>query len=395
MGGAAKHMMHIHDNPDIEIDDIFRIIMLMDREEPEITFTEKLDGQNLVFTWDPETRSPRLARGSGDLASGGMDRQGLIDRFSEARLSRVQAVYLAAYDTLQLALQNLSGVDEIFNRGKRWFNAEVIGKINPNIIRYDRNAVVIHLNSVVTDPDFEANRDLLLSLLPEMQAAVENTGWRISGPLQVRLRKLEEQERLGFIRRVMAFSDYISKFASAYSMGYTNTVYSYTYMRLIENMVSRGLSLDAARYTSVRILGVTNYDLRWLKKEYPEYAEIIHDAVKNEWKVFREAQAPLAKLVNDLGAAYMKGVGSSMVDDNQVEIRRLREETRKEIQELERIDRPEVKKFLQEQRYHLGSPENIDTSIEGVVFKYNNQTYKFTGSFSAANQILGYRRYSR
>jgi hypothetical protein len=33
--------------------------------------------------------------------------------------------------------------------------------------------------------------------------------------------------------------------------------------------------------------------------------------------------------------------------------------------------------------------ENITSPMEGVVFIYKGNAYKFTGSFAAANQILG------
>jgi hypothetical protein len=43
----------------------------------------------------------------------------------------------------------------------------------------------------------------------------------------------------------------------------------------------------------------------------------------------------------------------------------------------------------------LKSLENITSPVEGVVFIYKGNAYKFTGSFAAANQILGLFKYSR
>jgi len=41
----------------------------------------------------------------------------------------------------------------------------------------------------------------------------------------------------------------------------------------------------------------------------------------------------------------------------------------------------------------MGDISNIQTPIEGVVFMWKGNAYKFTGNFSAACQILGLFRY--
>ena len=82
-----------------------------------------------------------------------------------------------------------------------------------------------------------------------------------------------------------------------------------------------------------------------------------------------------------------------ILSNNQAEVQRLRNVTQEKIQQLSVSEDPKVAKFLEEQLYQLGSVENIDTPVEGVVFDYNGKTYKFTGSFAAANRILGHGRY--
>jgi hypothetical protein len=50
---------------------------------------------------------------------------------------------------------------------------------------------------------------------------------------------------------------------------------------------------------------------------------------------------------------------------------------------------------LSTQMGKLKSVENITSPMEGVVFVYKGNAYKFTGSFAAANQILGLFKYGR
>ena len=40
----------------------------------------------------------------------------------------------------------------------------------------------------------------------------------------------------------------------------------------------------------------------------------------------------------------------------------------------------------------LGNIENLASSLEGIVFRYNGKIYKMTGAFAMANQIIGRAR---
>ena len=48
-------------------------------------------------------------------------------------------------------------------------------------------------------------------------------------------------------------------------------------------------------------------------------------------------------------------------------------------------------KQLQKLKHH----DKITTAVEGFVFQYGDQVYKFTGNFAPVNQILGLFRYGR
>ena len=51
--------------------------------------------------------------------------------------------------------------------------------------------------------------------------------------------------------------------------------------------------------------------------------------------------------------------------------------------------------ILQKEMARLGSVENISAAIEGIVFFYKGQAYKFTGAFAPAHQILSLFKYGR
>ena len=58
-------------------------------------------------------------------------------------------------------------------------------------------------------------------------------------------------------------------------------------------------------------------------------------------------------------------------------------EDKKEFNHQEATD------ILQKQLKKLKNVNNISSSIEGLVFTYNGNTYKLTGNFAPINQILG------
>jgi hypothetical protein len=60
MGGAAGHLSHIQENLEFTIGDIKNV--LKDVAQGNIEAVEKVDGQNIFFTYDLESNSVKTAR---------------------------------------------------------------------------------------------------------------------------------------------------------------------------------------------------------------------------------------------------------------------------------------------------------------------------------------------
>ena len=77
---------------------------------------------------------------------------------------------------------------------------------------------------------------------------------------------------------------------------------------------------------------------------------------------------------------------------------RLRDEVATAIDKIQNYDGPgrdEAHEILIRQLKKLKSHDNVNTAVEGFVFTWNGQMYKFTGNFAPINQILGLFRYGR
>jgi hypothetical protein len=68
-GGMVGHLYHLHDNPDLTFAEIKDLLSSAAEGKLE-RVSEKLDGLNLVFSWDVQSDELRTARNSGDIKSG-------------------------------------------------------------------------------------------------------------------------------------------------------------------------------------------------------------------------------------------------------------------------------------------------------------------------------------
>ena len=69
MGGAAGHMMHLHEDLDLTFNELIDVINSV--STGDISATEKVDGQNIMFTVSA-SGDVKTARNKGDLKRGGM-----------------------------------------------------------------------------------------------------------------------------------------------------------------------------------------------------------------------------------------------------------------------------------------------------------------------------------
>ena len=385
MGGAARHTGHLYEREELLLDSIFDILKMC--SQGKIVATEKIDGMNIVFTWK---EGLRFARNKGDIAAGGFQKDFIEKQYSKPGYEKVKAAFTGAFNALQHSLMKLDGekIRAIFG-DERWFSAEIAGPVNPNVVHYDRNAVVVHNTKM--DPRDENFSDCLNLLLGSISG--ECSGWLLRGPAYVKFTPLSKPELkdLENSLRELAKSVLDTKIFSWRHI----TVLTYTKCRLSTMLEEMGIvSPMAALDTASRIIGTEGHqDLRTLKKNYPQEAQLIHELVNKEWALFRKAQEPLAKLVAEYSSRLFKDMDSCLIADKEIEVARLRKETQVAIEKHKSSDDIKDVMFIEEFEERLGSVENITSPVEGVVFNYGGKPTKLTGSFGDANRILGYKRY--
>lgn len=396
MGGAAGHLQHLYEDRDLTFKDLKKI--LSDASQGNLEeVTEKFDGMNIMFSWEYSTNALRVARSDGDIKRGGMNAKQLSEKFKGR--GQLSEAFNNAYKVLRGTLSTLSQHDKksIFGTNKnRWYSVEVIYAENPNVINYDCNALTFHswpvksLNSnrvvVVEAPEAA---DTLIKNVDKMQKSLVQSTWKVSGPFILKLKRLSDgtslKEAVNTVNAAMMRAGVSDR----------NTLGDYLRSLLEESVLDLMLTPKVSEMVVSRCMedsfAPSLIDIKKLV-EKNEYVAI-RQFVENCPSLFREYLQPIKHAINVLATEMLEGLKSSLISNGEQEISRIRQTVSSKISEITALGDKKTSHLLEEHLHSLGSIDRIVTPVEGVVFVYKGRTYKFTGSFSAVNQILGLTRY--
>jgi hypothetical protein len=400
MGGAVGHLSHLYDNRDLTFDEIANILSSAAEGKLEKA-SEKLDGLNLVFSWDVSSDSLKVARGGGDIKRGGMDAEELAAKF--AGRGNLTEAFTSAFQVLNGAIGALPerAKLKIFGpRANRWYSMEVIYTKNPNVINYDSNSVVFHgwpvfnvakSGDVQMTDDDRGGVDVLTNYIEKMQKAIGIRDWSIRGPAIIQMKKLSDGSVLQ-----RALSKIFSTVSEAGLDG-SSTIGEYIRAKTRGAAESLGLPRDIVDMVVDRCMSKpgapTLVDIR--KKANKSDHETITQFIKDCPVMLKDHVRPIELAINDFAVELLKGLESTLIDDTEEEVLRLRAVVASAISTIRSSGDEKAMSVLKTQMEKLKTLENITSPVEGVVFIYKGNAYKFTGSFASASQILGLFKYGR
>ncbi len=76
--GRSSHMSHIYDNLSLTFAEFIEILTMATMGFPDIEVTEKLDGQNILISYDPSSKKSLALRNKGHIKLGGLDVQQVV-----------------------------------------------------------------------------------------------------------------------------------------------------------------------------------------------------------------------------------------------------------------------------------------------------------------------------
>lgn len=405
-GGLAGHMSHIHESPELTFGEIKEIMHLASLGKLEHV-SEKLDGQNVFFTFEPSS-GLRFARNTAHIKTNGMDGEDIEAKWAAGAPSVAKA-YGDAYKVLSTAIAslNLEERTEIFGlAGNIWYSAEILATNNPNVINYDGDSVVIHESGTVydengrpTEQDTSPNFTKLVSKLNQMQEVVKEQNWKLLGPIMIPLEKMSSNYALekGLTE--------LDAFMAKYNMSEDNTT-----IDLVEEYVLEEYLVDIDTDDETKqFLAEMISDF-----EHPKDNTVLSDMVEEGLITVEERQKikpwfsmsfgsklhatltePLKIIIQDFAIERLRGVKSLLVLNPDKEVQRLKDEVQTVITTIEQSDIIKDKEYLATQMRALGNVDKITSSMEGLVFKYKGHVLKITGSFAVANKLLGFFKYGR
>ena len=334
-GGAYGRISHPSDiEAKLTIGDLKKIVnqsLSGNLQSPK----EKTDGQAIAVSW----RNGKLiaARNKGHLLNSGeaaLDSNELTTKF-ENRGALSDAFKLAIQD-LDNAISQLSDEqkNDIFKNGKIFLNCEIIYPPATNVIPYDKSLIILH---GTMECDDNGNIIHHTSEIKSLADILSNT-------------------------QLNTFS--------------------------IENSPNKEIPIDDA-----------------LKSKIPSYIQKIQN-FQNELglsdsdsfeNIDKNNLIKLEDIFLELGSDLLLLIPSSLIS-NQVNARKkMIDELNDLIDTIENSDdlkKIEKLEFQLNRLNKLGGFEKI-VPIEGIVFSYNGQAYKLTGTFAPLNQIFGILKYSK
>jgi len=399
-GGAYGHMAHPFDDKDLTFGDLKKIITnglggTLSREDG---VTEKLDGQNIMISW----KDGKLiaARNKGHIKNGGktaLDTKGIISKFKGR--GDIKDAFVFAMKDLEKAIKSLSDKqkEKIFNNGYNFMNMEVMWPKSENVVNYDKAELVFHGALVYDDKG-------------NVKGEVKGSGRVLAGMIKQRNQNIQKKYKIGkpvfldvpkhqdFSKMKSKFLGRLSKLQSKFGLSDNDTLGLYhqkwweqfiiKQLKKISPKVLEGLVKRWAFFDKSYKIPQIKQDL----KDEPIFLEwVLKTDKENHAKIVKENMKPFEELFFGVGAEILKNVKGFMAANPNKSVQSIRKKLNTSIENVKASGDKNKLNTLKLQLDKLNKIGGVDAIVpsEGIVFKYQGKTYKFTGAFAPINQITG------
>ena len=400
LGGDNGHLNHLYEDHNLTFGGLKEILSLV--KDDKLELYEKVDGQNLSLTHNPRLHKTLAARNKTDIKSGGIDVDAMSARYSQSEgKEKVRKAFTSAMKAFYKSVMELTyyqrfqTFDDALG-GIPFVNLEVMSTINPNVIEYSGNYLVMHgvtrykegtAQGLYCDETFQ---DIIKSIANSV-VPTEQGLWMIKGPTKIDLSRTSNKKKMeDAIESLIEFmsdnhledEDTIRDFIEGQIvLHYLKDVEISTE---IENeFIDRMLDIPGTRSTPSIVKNVD-----WSHKV------ILTSTAKNRKSIIKKIVRPLELVINNFGIGLLEGSHSSFVENGRAQVDSLRERTREAIESINDTADENLLEKLRMNREKLGEDlsESITSTVEGVVFSPPNSgsQYKITGAFAPMNQILGF-----
>jgi hypothetical protein len=344
------------------------------------------------------------ARNKGHLRNGGetaLDANGIISKFKGR--GDISDAFSFAVQDLEKAIGKLSDKqrNKIFKNGKAWMNLEVMWPKSANVINYDKAEIVFHGSLEYDDSgtavgEVKGSARMLAGMIKQVNQNIQKH-YKIGKPNFLTVPKHQD-----FDKKKAYFVNKLKKLQSEYKLKDNDTLALYhqkfweDFVKQGEGMYTSGIPKKVQKNLVKRwAFFDKSYKIATIKKDlakYPAFLEWVLGVDKDDHSaIAKENMKPFEVLFFELGAEIMKNVSGWLAASPDATVARVKKQLDAAIKDVR--SGKDLKKLntLKLQLDKLKAIGGLDAIVpsEGIVFKYNGKTYKFTGAFASANQITG------
>lgn len=424
MSGLTGHIDHLYEDPNLKLEDIVRIYRSLAEDRGNIKIYEKVDGYNVYLSYSVKDKKAKLIRNNSQIKSGGITLAELKDEFVTKRLQvnkkPVPANVVKAYTDLvgffekivPQVFSNEANLQQIFGQDKNgnpqfFFNVEIIDPNAPNVVKYSREMLIFHkLGNVKIDSesgDIEATDTDEIKLKFKELSKIFG---RSSDSSKIEI--VEDKEtRINFVDSKALESELndLRLEFKKFGLDMNDTLGKLLIKKVEKHIREKKLNFDSfeTEFIVKSILAV-GFGSKHLEKprlnetfprpDAPKLAKI--KELTNEQpakELFRTLRHDVEKIIFNCSSILLDRYESAYAADNKQSGADIIALINKSIENINSRGSTQQKNNLAKQINKLqGSTisfENlINNPVEGLVFSYNNHTYKITSSFGPVNQIM-------
>ena len=404
MGGAYGHMSHPFDDKDLTFGDLKKIITLglsgqLNRED---NVTEKTDGQNLMVSFKDGNLIPALnkfhLKNKGETALTIKD----VERKFKGR-GAIRDAFVYAMRDLTKAIGALSKKqqDKIFGNGSKFMSLEVMWPASENVVNYDITELIFHGALEYDDSgrvigQAKDSARMLQGMIKQVNQHIQKH-YKISKPNFVDVPKHQDYGRLK-----KRFLGKLQKLQNTYSLKDNDTFALYHQMYW-EEFIHNASKQYGYKITNKILKNLTkrwaffdkSYKIPQIKKDLkdnPKFLDWVLTTDKiDKNRMVKDNMKPFEELFFEVGAEILKNMDGWMAVNPAKSVQNMRKKVKKAISDVRAGGDLKKLNRLKVQLDRLNAIGGFDAIVpsEGIVFKYNGNTYKFTGAFAPINQITG------
>tara|TARA_B100000989_G_C19526918_1_gene467411 strand:- start:532 stop:3672 length:3141 start_codon:yes stop_codon:yes gene_type:complete len=410
-GAVAGHMNHLYDNGEMTFGELKQLLQAI--ADGKVRGTEKTDGQNIFLSFNVRDQKAKAIRNKTMIKSGGLNVEQFDDFFSNHPSQALRVSFVEALQAFEDAIKKVDEEtqEKIFGQENEvYFNTEVMNpgvpgldeddprsKGTTNVIPYDKKTLLIHRvghgafdkktgNKLNTD--ISRNFDFLEQAIMGM-ATDDPSLFSVEAN---QIKKLAPMKNKEIVSTTISEIDNLVR---DQGMNDSLSINDYVISQLVPIINQFGLTEDRNKLILKRLMMKTGGPtVRQITSGIPSE---LSDEIKNFINSFKYADytKALQNILHNFSVAAIDGLESSFISDNNKQIKFLQNELKNSIDKIKNSSNERAKEELVKQMEKLKSADGINTPSEGFVFDWNGITYKLTGNFAPANQILGMERFQR